>query len=786
MNAKFELPHESARLHVTGGATYLDDIPSPPRCLHLAFGLTKATCGKVVKLDVTAVRNTDGVAAVLTASDLPVTADTSPTAHDEPLLVGDDVHFFGQPVFIAVAESHRIARHAASFGRIEVDERAPVLTIDEAIAVRSHLENPVVYRKGDPGVAIGVAPHSLSGRFETGGQEHFYLEGQAAMAVPREDGGMLVYSSSQHPSEIQQKVAEVLGVDLGRVRVEVRRMGGGFGGKESQCNAPAMACAVVASATGRPCRMRYDRDDDMLITGKRHEFRIDYEVGFDDDGRILGIIFDHYVRCGWSQDLSLAVADRAMLHADNAYHLENVRITSYRLRTNTVSATAFRGFGGPQGIVGIEHVIERIARTLGRDPLHVRMVNFYRSGDSREMTSDDQRSLDDPSTVEEPAERRAVQTTPYHMEVRDSVVREIAESLAERSGYHERRRSIALFNARNAVLRRGIALTPVKFGISFTLTHYNQAGALAHVYRDGSVHVNHGGTEMGQGLMTKVMQVAASVFGLPPDAVRISATDTDKVPNTSATAASAGSDLNGMAAYSACRTIRDRMADHLSEQWQQKPANVRFEGGHVLIGGVSIPFSDAARHCHEGRISLSATGFYATPDIQWERRSGRGRPFYYFAYGAAVTEAVIDTLSGESRILRTDIVHDVGESLNTAIDIGQIEGGFVQGAGWLTTEELVWNENGRLLTHAPSTYKIPACSDRPISLNVTLFDNANSENTIHRSKAVGEPPLMLGISAFMAISDAVSSCGDGFGGLDTPATPERVLRAVMQLRGQDW
>ena len=441
MSANPELPHESARLHVTGGATYLDDIPPPPGCLHLAFGLARAARGTVAKLDVTAVRNTDGVAAVLTSSDLPVTADTSPTAHDEPLLAAGDIQFFGQPVFIAAAESHRIARHAASLGRIEVDERAPILTIDEAIAVRSHLENPVVYRKGDPGAAIAVAPHSLSGRVETGGQEHFYLEGQAAMAVPREDGGMLVYSSSQHPSEIQQKVAEALGVDLGLVQVKVRRMGGGFGGKESQCNAPAVACAVVASATGRPCRMRYDRDDDMLITGKRHEFRIDYEVGFDDDGRILGIIFDHYVRCGWSQDLSLAVADRAMLHADNTYLLENARITSYRLRTNTVSATAFRGFGGPQGIVGIEHVIERISRALGRDPLDVRMVNFYRSRKSRETSLEIPRSPDDSPSLEGPAESKAVQTTPYHMEVRDSVVREIAASLAERSGYHERRRS---------------------------------------------------------------------------------------------------------------------------------------------------------------------------------------------------------------------------------------------------------------------------------------------------------------------------------------------------------
>ncbi len=786
MSAKSEIPHESARLHVTGGATYLDDIPTPPHCLHLAFGQARAACGSIARLDVRAVRDTGGVAAVLTASDLPRTADTSPTAHDEPLLAADDVHFFGQPVFIVAAESHRIARHAARLGHVEVVERTPVLTIDEAIAAHDLLESPVVYLKGDPDAAIADAPNSLSGRVETGGQEHFYLEGQAAMAVPREDGGMLVFSSSQHPSEIQEKVSEVLGTDLGRVRVEVRRMGGGFGGKESQCNAPAMACAVTASVTGRPCRMRYDRDDDMLITGKRHEFRIDYSVGFDDDGRILGIVFDHHVRCGWSQDLSLAVADRAMLHADNAYHLENVRITSYRLRTNTVSATAFRGFGGPQGMVGIEHAIERIAWALDRDPLDVRMVNYYRSRDSGETSPVMQRSSNESCPAGKPGVSTAVQTTPYHMEVRDSVIREITTRLVERSGYHERRRSIARFNARNTVLRRGIALTPVKFGISFTLTHYNQAGALAHVYRDGSVHVNHGGTEMGQGLMTKVMQIASSALGLQPDSVTVSATDTDKVPNTSATAASSGSDLNGMAASAACETIRVRMATYLAEQWQQKPANVRFEGGNVLIGDVSIPFSEAARRCHEGRVSLSATGFYATPDIHWERSSGRGRPFYYFAYGAAVTEAVIDTLSGESRILRTDIVHDVGESLNTAIDIGQIEGGFVQGAGWLTTEELVWNDRGHLLTHAPSTYKIPACSDRPTILNVSLFENANSENTIHRSKAVGEPPFMLGISAFMAISDAVSSCGDGFDGIDTPATPERVLRAVMQLRGQGW
>ena len=788
MSTGLDIAHESARLHVTGEAVYLDDIATPSRCLHLAFGLAEATCGEITGLDVSPIKEMDGVAAVLTADDLPPSADTSPSAHDEPLLASGEVQFFGQPVFIAAAESHRLARLAARSVRIEIAEGRAVLSIDEAIATQSELEPPLFYRKGDPESAIARAANRLSGSVTMGGQEHFYLEGQAAMAVPREDGAMLVYSSSQHPSEIQEKVAEALGVELSRVRVEVRRMGGAFGGKESQCNAPAMACALAAAATGRPCRMRYDRDDDMVITGKRHDFRIDYEVGFDDNGRIEGISFAQHARCGWSRDLSLAVADRAMLHADNAYNLDNVAITSHRWRTNTVSATAFRGFGGPQGMVGIEHAIDSIARTLGRDPLDVRMINYYRSQQppaaaaSSGLTPTESK----PRQLASSASSDTVQTTPYHMEVTDSVIREITDDLIERSEYRERREAVARFNAKGGVLRRGIAITPVKFGISFTMTHYNQAGALAHVYRDGSVHINHGGTEMGQGLMTKVMQVAASAFGLPPGQVRVSATDTDKVPNTSATAASSGSDLNGMAAHAACVEIRDRMAAHLSEQWQKKPDQVRFEAGQVRIGDDSIPFSEAAQLCYKGRISMSATGFYSTPDIQWERRSGRGRPFYYFAYGAAVTEAVIDTLSGESRILRTDIVHDVGQSLNPAIDIGQIEGGFVQGAGWLTTEELVWDERGQLRTHAPSTYKIPACADRPKIFNVTLFKNENRQNTIHRSKAVGEPPLMLGISAFMAIADAVASCGDGFCGLDAPATPERVLRAVMGLQGQDW
>jgi xanthine dehydrogenase large subunit len=508
--------------------------------------------------------------------------------------------------------------------------------------------------------------------------------------------------------------------------------------------------------------MRYDRDDDMVITGKRHDFRIDYRVGVDDEGRILGIEFVQYARCGWSQDLSLPVADRAMLHADNAYFLPAVRIESHRLKTNTQSNTAFRGFGGPQGMIGIERVMDHIAHHLGRDPLQVRRVNYYEAAPKKRK-------------------RRDIQTTPYHMPVEDFLLHELTDRLAETSDYHARRAAIAAWNARNPILKKGIALTPVKFGISFTLTHLNQAGALVHVYQDGSIHMNHGGTEMGQGLFQKVAQVAASRFGVDVGRVKITATDTAKVPNTSATAASSGSDLNGMAVKAACDTIRDRLAEFVAERHQTKPAKVRFEDGMVQVGKEAIPFEDVVRDAYMNRISLSATGFYKTPKIVWDRIRGEGRPFFYFAYGAAVTEVVIDTLTGENRILRTDILHDCGASLNPALDIGQIEGGYVQGAGWLTTEELVWDDKGRLRTHAPSTYKIPACSDRPRIFNVALWDGENREETIYRSKAVGEPPLMLGISAFLALSDAVAACGKGYPHLDAPATPEAILRAVDRV-----
>ncbi len=784
MSVASPLPHDAAALHVTGQARYVDDIPVPAGALHLAFGMSTSARAAITGMDLSAVRAAPGVVAVLTAADLPAANDVSPSIHDEPLLATGEVFYHGQPLFLVVAESHLAARKAARLAQVAYDERPAVLSIDDALAADSRFEEgPRLFEKGDAATAIRNAAHVVEGKIEIGGQEHFYLEGQAALALPQEGGDMVVHSSTQHPSEIQHKVADALGLPMNAVRVETRRMGGGFGGKESQGNALAVACAVAARATGCACKMRYDRDDDMTITGKRHDFRITYRAGFDGEGRIAGVAFVQYARCGWAQDLSLPVADRAVLHADNAYHLPNARIESHRLKTHTQSATAFRGFGGPQGMVGIERVMDHIAHHLGLDPLEVRVRNFYAEVSGDGLAGGASAPRDPADRPPESISGKAKQTTPYHMAVEDFVLHAMTEALLESSDYRARRAAVAEWNAANPVLKRGIALTPVKFGISFTLTHLNQAGALVHVYQDGSIHMNHGGTEMGQGLFQKVAQVAAASFGVDLAAVKITATDTGKVPNTSATAASSGSDLNGMAVKTACDTIRARMSAHLAETHQTEPSRVFFENGRVFVDDDVMSFAEAAKSAYEARVSLSATGFYRTPGLAWDRIAGRGRPFFYFAYGAAVTEVVIDTLTGENRILRTDILHDAGASLNPAIDIGQVEGGFVQGAGWLTTEELVWDDTGRLMTHAPSTYKIPACSDRPAVFNVALWDKGrNVEDTIYRSKAVGEPPLMLGISALMALSDAVASCGVAYPALDAPATAERVLTAVQRVR----
>jgi xanthine dehydrogenase large subunit len=763
MTVRRPLPHDAAALHVTGRARYVDDIPTPRGTLHLAFGTSTIARGTITGMDLAAVRASDGVVAVLTADDLPFANDVSPSVHDEPLLSTGPVHYVGQPVFLVVARSHRAARVAARKAQISYAEDQPILSIEDALAADARFEDgPRIYQKGDAAAAIATAAHRISGRFEIGGQEHFYLEGQAALAVPQDNGDMLVQSSTQHPTEIQHKVADALGVAMHAVRVETRRMGGGFGGKESQGNALAVACAVAARHTGQTCKMRYDRDDDMVITGKRHDFRIDYEAGFDAEGRILGVNFVHYTRCGWAQDLSLPVADRAMLHADNAYLLPAARIESHRLRTNMQSATAFRGFGGPQGMIGMERVMDHAAHELGIDPVEIRRRNYYPSMHSEAGVSG--------------------ATTPYGMDVTDFELHEMTDALLVSSDYAARRAAIAEWNATHDTIKRGIGFSPVKFGISFTLTHLNQAGALVHVYQDGSIHLNHGGTEMGQGLFQKVAQVAAARFGVGLDSVKITATDTGKVPNTSATAASSGSDLNGIAVRTACDTIRDRMAEVIADKAGVAVAEVVFADGRVTAGAMEVSFAELAQMAYQARVSLSATGFYKTPKLAWDRIAGQGRPFFYFAYGASVTEVAVDLRTGENRILRTDILHDAGASLNPALDIGQIEGGYVQGAGWLTTEELVWDDHGRLRTHAPSTYKIPACSDRPDVFNVALWDGQNIEKTIYRSKAVGEPPFMLGISAFLALSDAVAACGKAYPALDAPATAEQVWHSIARVR----
>jgi xanthine dehydrogenase large subunit len=758
------LPHDAAALHVNGSARYVDDIPTPSGTLHLAFGTSPVAAGKLNSMDLDAVRDAEGVVAVITAANLEHDADVSPSAHDEPLLAIDSVAYVGQPTFLVIATSHLAARAAARRAQYDITKGTAIFTIEQAMEANSRFEEgPRIYEKGDAAKGLKSAPRTVSGSINMGGQEHFYLEGQAALALPGENGDVLVHSSTQHPTEIQHKVAHAIGKPMHAVRVETRRMGGGFGGKESQGNALAVACAIAALKTGKPCKMRYDRDDDMIITGKRHDFRIDYTCGFDEDGLIAAIDVQHYTRCGWAQDLSLPVADRAMLHADNAYNLPNIRIESHRLKTNMQSATAYRGFGGPQGMLGMERIVDHVAQSLGLDPLVVREKNFYASGGSL-------------------SGKMKPQTTPFGQEVTDSIILELSETLKTSADYDARREAIATWNATNQIVKRGIALTPVKFGISFTLTHLNQAGALVHVYQDGSIHLNHGGTEMGQGLFQKVAQVAAARFGVPLEMIKITPTDTAKVPNTSATAASSGTDLNGMAVKIACDTIRDRMAIHLCTLYGCDKYDVTFADGNVMVAGETYSFAAAAQMAYEARISLSATGFYKTPDIQWDRIKGQGQPFFYFAYGAAITEVAIDTLTGENRILRTDILHDAGASLNPALDIGQIEGGYVQGAGWLTTEELVWDDHGRLRTHAPSTYKIPACGDRPDVFNVALWEGENPADTIYKSKAVGEPPFMLGISAFFALSDAISACGPSFANLQAPATAEEALAAIARSR----
>ncbi len=753
------LRHDSALKHVSGEALYVDDLPAPSDMLHIYIAMSPHAHARILEMDLDAVRVVTGVAAVVSAGDIPGQNDVSPVAGDDPLFAEGEVYYAGQSLFAVAAESLEIARAAALEAKVQYEILTPLITIDQARQAGSYIEDSQTMACGDAAAALKNAPRRLKGRMIIGGQDHFYLEGQVALALPQEDGDMVIHSSTQHPSEVQHCVARVLGLASHSVTVEVRRMGGGFGGKETQPALMAAAAALVVRKTGRPAKLCLDRDDDMKLTGKRHDFEINYHVGFDETGRIEGIDLALASRCGYSEDLSSAINDRAMFHVDNAYFLGQATITSHRYKTHTVSNTAFRGFGGPQGMMGIERVMDEIAMALGKDPLDIRKVNLYGKA---------------PRNI-----------TPYHQHVEDNVAPELITQLEAHARYRERRAEIKDFNRASPFLKKGLALTPVKFGISFTKTHLNQAGALIHIYADGSVHLNHGGTEMGQGLLIKVAQIIAEEFAIDLGCVKITATTTGKVPNTSATAASAGTDLNGMAALNAAQEIKGRLIAFAAKHYHCAREHISFSDNHVTIGNRVIAFADLVNQAYLARVSLSSTGFYKTPEIHYDRATHRGRPFYYFSYGAAVSEVVIDTLTGENKVLRVDILHDVGRSLNPAIDRGQIEGGFVQGMGWLTTEELYFDDGGHLLTHAPSTYKIPACSDRPVEFNIEIWEKgSNLKETIHRSKAVGEPPLMLAISVFSALGDAVASvAGHKFmPRLDAPATPERILTAVEETR----
>jgi xanthine dehydrogenase large subunit len=757
-------PHESAHLHVAGAAPYTDDVPEVAGTLHAALGLSPVAHGVLEAIDIERLRALPGVVDVFTAKDIPGANDCGSLVHDDPILAGEPgatLRYLGQPVFAVIATTRDAARRAAALAKdvIRATTLPPILTPQQAHAAQQYVVPPMHLARGDAAAALAAAPHRLRASFDVGGQEQFYLEGQISYALPQEDGGMKVLCSTQHPSEMQHLVAHALHRPAHAVQVECRRMGGGFGGKESQSALFACVAAIAAARLRAPVKLRVDRDDDFLITGRRHCFHYDAHIGYDDEGRILGAEATLISRAGHSADLSGPVMTRALCHFDNAYWLPHVSLHGYSGKTNTQSNTAFRGFGGPQGAIAIEYLIDNVARALAKDPLDVRRANFY------SVAGND--------------------LTPYGQLVDDNILEPLVAELEASSDYRARRAAQAAFNAASPVLKKGIAFTPLKFGISFNVTHLNQAGALVHVYTDGSVLVNHGGTEMGQGLNTKVAQVVAHELGLPLQAVRCTATDTQKIANTSATAASTGSDLNGKAAQDAARRIRVRLAEFAAAKWGGAAADVCFEGGQVRIGALALPFAEVVNAAYFARVQLWSDGFYATPGLSWDKQTMQGRPFYYYAYGAACSEVLVDTLTGEWKLLRADVLHDAGRSLNPAIDIGQVEGAFIQGMGWLTMEELVWHpKTGMLSTHAPSTYKIPTANDCPADFRVRLFARDNVHDSIHRSKAVGEPPLLLPFSVFFAIRDAISAVGAHRVDppLQAPATSEAILKAIMAVQ----
>ena len=760
-------PHESARKHVSGSARYTEDGEVNRDHLEVWPICSPHARARILRRDKGRAREMAGVEAVLFAEDIPGLNDIGTVRHDEPLLATDLVSYHGQVVGVIVGKTEAACRAAMEAVEIEYETLPPILTVRDAIDAKSFHTDPNFIRRGDVERSLHEATHRFEGEFWLGGQEHFYLETQAAIATPGEDS-MFVTSSTQHPSEIQHVVSHMLDVPAHRVVVESPRMGGGFGGKETQAAINACLAALAARHTGRPVRVRWNRDQDMMITGKRHPFYARFDVGYEPDGFIVGLRIQLVSDGGWSLDLSTAVTDRALFHLDNAYYFPNVEFSGRVARTNVASNTAFRGFGGPQGMLVIEEIIDRVARTLGLHPELVRERNLYRgSGETN--------------------------TTHYGQEIEDNRVQTVWHRLLQTSGFQARREEVSGWNAEHASRKRGLAITPVKFGISFTATQFNQAGAFVLIYQDGSVQVNHGGTEMGQGIHTNIQAIAARELGLTLDRVRVMPTRTDKVPNTSATAASSGTDLNGAAVRNACQELIGRLRGPAADRLTQKygvpidPESVRFSENFVFPENSPnrrIDFGQIVSAAYFQRIGLSAVGFYRTPGIHFNRVAGRGKPFHYFAVGAAVSEVEIDGHTGMMRLRRVDILHDVGDSINAAVNRGQVEGGFVQGFGWLTMEELVWDNAGRLLTHSPDTYKIPAIGDIPVDLRVEFLSDATQSNNIYGSKAVGEPPLMLAISVREAIRDAVAAFGNRVGPvtLASPATSEAIYRAIQEQR----
>ena len=752
-------PHESGIKHVSGRAFYTDDLPESPGTLFGAIGWSKKARAIIKKMNLEKVIKSEGVTAVVTSSDIIGRNDVGPVYDGDPIFP-KKAEYYGQPLFAVAAKTTEQARKAVLKAKITYKTLKPITTIKEALKKKSYVLKEKIIKKGDATKAIENSVNRLNGSFTTGSQEHFALEGQTAFVIPQEDNDYKVFSSTQHPSETQQVIAKMLNQKSNTITVETRRIGGGFGGKETQSFIFAAICTLLAKKTKHPVKLRMDRDDDIIITGKRHDFYSEYKVGFDELGVIKGLKIKLASRCGISPDLSEAINERALLHIDNAYFLENLLVENYLCKTNTASNTAFRGFGGNQGMMAIENIIDHIANSLKKDPAEIRRRNFY--------------------------QKKKKNITHYNMKIEDNVMHEIYDQLIKSSNYKSRQLSIKKFNEKNTYIKKGIAITPVKFGISFTTWHLNQAGALVHIYsNDGSVHVNTGAIEMGQGTHTKIAQLVANELGLNFSRVKVSATRTDKVPNTSASAASSTTDLNGAAALNAISKIKMNLSAYIKRKYKIKNGEGIYENGIVKFKGKSFKFNSLIKEAYLNRVSLSSSGFYATPKIHFDKKNFKGRPFLYFCYGAAVSEVMIDTLTGENKIIRTDILHDAGKAINPAIEIGQIEGGFVQGAGWLTMEEVNWKSNGQITTHSPSTYKIPAASDMPEKFNVEIFKKGkNVEQVINKSKTTGEPPLMLAMSVFYAIKNAIASVGNYafYPNLDAPATPEKILMSIDKLK----